>query len=68
MEESLTPEDLPKIEKEMKRIIDENLAIVDLKFLVKKRRKIFAEIGDNLKLELIDDIPEGETIYYLQTR
>ena len=27
MEESLTPEDLPRIEKEMQRIVDENLEI-----------------------------------------
>lgn len=62
MEESLTPEDLPKIEKEMQRIIDENLEIVRTEVSREEAKEIFAEIGDNLKLELIDDIPEGETI------
>ena len=62
MEESLTPEDLPKIEKEMQRIIDENLEIVRTEVSREEAKERFAEIGDNLKLELIDDIPEGETI------
>ena len=62
MEESLTPEDLPKIEKEMQRIIDENLEIVREEVSREEAKKMFEEIGDNLKLELIDDIPEGEQI------
>ena len=62
MEQSLTTEDLPKIEKEMQRIIDENLEIVRSDITRDKAKQMFREIGDNLKLELIDDIPEGETI------
>ncbi len=62
MEESLTPEDLPKIEKEMQRIIDENLEIVRQDVSREEAKEMFREIGDDLKLELIDDIPEGETI------
>ena len=62
MDESLTPEDLPKIEKEMQRIIDENLDIVRTEVSREKAKEMFRDIGDDLKLELIDDIPEGEPI------
>lgn len=62
MEESLTPEDLPKIEKEMKRIVDENLEIERLEVSRKKAKEMYREIGDELKIELIDDIPEDQPI------
>ncbi|HLS10361.1 threonine--tRNA ligase [Lentibacillus sp.] len=65
LEHSLTPEDLPKIEKEMKRIVDENLEIKRIVVSRNEAKEMFREIGDDLKLELIDDIPEDEqvTIY-----
>lgn len=65
MEHALTPEDLPKIEKEMQRIVDENLEVKRIEVSREEAKKRFAEIGDNLKLELIDDIPKGGqvTIY-----
>ncbi|GGP13350.1 threonine--tRNA ligase [Oceanobacillus neutriphilus] len=62
MEHSLTPEDLPKIEKEMKRIVDENLEIKRVEVSRDEAKARFAEIGDELKLELLDAIPEGETV------
>ncbi|RLL47905.1 threonine--tRNA ligase [Oceanobacillus piezotolerans] len=65
MEHNITPEDLPKIEKEMKRIVDENLEIKRIEVSREEAKARFKEIGDDLKLELIDDIPENEqvTIY-----
>lgn len=65
MEHMLTPEDLPIIEKEMQRIIDENLEIKRIEVSREKAKEMFKEIGDDLKLELIDAIPENEqvTIY-----
>lgn len=65
MEYVLTPEDLPKIEKEMQRIIDENLEIERTEVSREEAKARFAAIGDDLKLELIDAIPENEqvTIY-----
>lgn len=63
MEESITPEDLPKIEKEMQKIVDENLQIVREEVSRDEAHKMFAEIGDNLKLELLDAIPADETVY-----
>lgn len=65
MGHKLTPEDLPKIEKEMQRIIDENLEIKRIEVSREEAKEKFAAIGDDLKLELIDAIPEDEqvTIY-----
>ncbi|MDC3412604.1 threonine--tRNA ligase [Aquibacillus sp. 3ASR75-11] len=62
MEESITPEDLPHIEKEMQRIVDENLEIVRKEIAREEAISRFKEIGDELKLELIEAIPEGETV------
>lgn len=62
MEHKITPEDLPVIEKQMQRIIDENLPIERVEVSREEAIRMFKEIGDQLKLELIDAIPEGETI------
>ncbi|QKS72015.1 threonine--tRNA ligase [Paenalkalicoccus suaedae] len=59
---NLTTEDLPKIEKEMKRIIDENLEIKRVEVTREEAIKRYEELGDELKLELLQDIPEGETL------
>lgn len=62
MDEAITPEDLPKIEKEMRKIVGENLPVIRKEVSRDEAKKMYEEIGDHLKLELIDDIPEGETI------
>lgn len=62
MPESLTPEDLPKIEKEMKKIINENLPIVRKEVSRGEAIQIYKEIDDEYKLELIEAIPEDETV------
>ncbi|MGO4546505.1 threonine--tRNA ligase [Paenibacillus sp. 2TAB23] len=62
MEQSLTPEDLVKIEKEMDKIIQQNL---DIRRRVVSRDEalaIFTELDDNLKLELIRDLPVDSVI------
>lgn len=66
MEASLTPEDLPKIEKEMQRIVDENFEVERIEVSREEAKEKFREIGDDLKLELIDDIPEGEQVTLYQ--
>src|SRR5699024_12065202 len=65
LEQNITTEDLPKIEKEMQRIIDENLEIKRIEVSRDEAKEKFRAIGDDLKLELIDAIPEDEqvTIY-----
>ncbi|MFD1779683.1 threonine--tRNA ligase [Fredinandcohnia salidurans] len=62
MEKPLTPEDLPEIEKEMKKIINENLEIHRIEVSRDEALRRYEEIGDELKLELIQDIPEGEPL------
>ncbi|HVH95727.1 MAG TPA: threonine--tRNA ligase, partial [Bacillus sp. (in: firmicutes)] len=62
LEQSLTPEDLPLIEKEMKKIINENISIVRKEVSRAEAIQIYKEIGDEYKLELIEAIPEDETV------
>ncbi len=62
MEESLTPEDLQKIEKEMKKIVSENLDVVRVEVSREDALRRYEELNDELKLELIRELPEGETI------
>jgi threonyl-tRNA synthetase len=62
MEHKLTPEDLEQIEKEMKKIVDENLEIGRKEVSRDEAIEIYKKIGDELKIELIQDIPEGETL------
>ncbi|VEF47358.1 threonyl-tRNA synthetase [Bacillus freudenreichii] len=63
MEHSLTPDDLPAIEKEMNKIIGENLEIVRKEVTRDEAKELFAH--DEYKQELIDAIPADEkvTIY-----
>ncbi|TGA99285.1 threonine--tRNA ligase [Sporolactobacillus shoreae] len=62
LDQNLTPEDLLKIEKEMKKIISENLEIKREEVSREEAIRRFKEAGDELKVELIGDIPEGEKI------
>ncbi|KKK38316.1 threonyl-tRNA synthase [Mesobacillus campisalis] len=65
MEQSLSPEDLPAIEKEMAKIVNENLEIVRKEVSRDEAVQLYKEIGDEYKLELIEAIPAEEdvTIY-----
>ncbi|MBO9598989.1 MAG: TGS domain-containing protein, partial [Cohnella sp.] len=62
MEQSITPEDLEKIEKEMEKIVKEDLPIVRREVSREEALRIYEEVGDPLKLELIRDLPEGVAI------
>lgn len=62
MEQSLTPEDLDKIEKEMNKIVNENLDIRRRVVTRAEALEIFSELEDHLKLELINDLPEDSVI------
>ncbi|QTH44303.1 threonine--tRNA ligase [Cohnella sp. LGH] len=62
MEQSITPEDLAAIEKEMEKIVKENLPITRREVSREEALGIFEEINDPLKLELIRDLPEGVAI------
>ncbi|MFS0870131.1 threonine--tRNA ligase [Paenibacillus xylanilyticus] len=62
LEHPLNPEDLQKIEKEMERIVNENLPIVRKEVSREDAIKTFEEVGDPYKLELIRDLPEDSVI------
>jgi threonyl-tRNA synthetase len=57
---ALTPEDLPVITDIMKSIIDQDLPFVREEISRDEALKVMA--GQPYKLELLEDIPEGETI------
>ncbi|MNK34905.1 Threonine--tRNA ligase 1 [compost metagenome] len=62
LEHPLNPEDLQKIEKEMERIVGENLPITRREVSRQEALEIFAELEDPYKLELIRDLPEDSII------
>ncbi len=59
-EYKITEEDLKNIEKEMKKIISENLKVVGKEVSREEAKEIFK--NDPYKLELIDDLPIDEKI------
>ncbi|HEY8343479.1 MAG TPA: threonine--tRNA ligase, partial [Calditerricola sp.] len=58
----LTPEELEKIEAEMRKIVQEDLPVRRRVVTREEAKRLYEAIGDHLKLELIDEIPEGEPI------
>ena len=61
-EESFTPEDLPVIEKKMAEIIASNHPFTVEVWSRDKAKKVFAEKGEQFKVELVEAIPEGEDV------
>ena len=59
-EEQITEEDIPAIEKEMKRIISQNFPIERREVTREEALEIFKD--DPYKIELINDLPEDEQI------
>lgn len=62
MEHTLTPEDLGKIEKEMSRIVKENLPITKSVMPRQEAIEFFKAINEDYKVELIQDLPEDAVI------
>lgn len=65
MEHSITPEDFEKIDQKMHEIVNQNLDMV--KEVVSKQKALEIFKDEPYKLELINDLPEGEeiSIYHL---
>ncbi|GBE44404.1 MAG TPA: threonine--tRNA ligase [Rhizobiales bacterium] len=61
-EEPFTPEDLPVIEKKMREIIARGASFTKELWTRDKAKKIFKEMGEHYKVELVDAIPEGEDL------
>ncbi len=65
-EGGFTPEDLEKLEAEMKKIIKENIPLKPFVLPRDEAIKLMQEKGEPYKVELIEDLPEEETISFYQ--
>lgn len=63
---AFTPEDLEKIEAEMKKIVAENAPIERLEMPKAEAVKIFSDLNDPLKVEIIESIPDDHVSCYRQ--
>lgn len=67
MEKRLTDEDLKEIEKEMHKIVKENLKLERKLVSRQEALDMFTKAGENYKVELINDLPEdAEISLYVQ--
>lgn len=64
IDRTFTVEDLEKIEKEMEKIVKEDLAVERFTLPREEAIKLMEEKGEPYKVELIRDLPEGETISF----
>ncbi|MCK5802109.1 MAG: threonine--tRNA ligase [Lentisphaeria bacterium] len=62
MEHRLSPEDLKKIEKAMKKLLGRKLPFVCRELDRAEAQALFADRGQEFKLERLADIPDGDTI------
>ena len=62
MDKQLSESDLQAIEKEMKKIVKDNLKLERKEVSREDALKLFEEKGESYKVELINDLPEGEKI------
>ena len=66
MEHKLNDQDLLKIQKEMKKIIQANYPLERFELPREEAIKFMADKGEDYKVELIEDLPEDETISFYQ--
>jgi threonyl-tRNA synthetase len=59
-----TPEDLPKIKEKMKEITKRDLPFERKIVTTDEAKKIFKEMGENYKVEILDDIEDDEVSIY----
>ena len=64
IDRTFTPEDLSAIEKEMKRIIKGNSSFVRKEVTRDEALRMFAEMGEPYKVELIGEIPDEKLSIY----
>jgi len=63
--QAITNEDLPAIEKEMTKIVQENLPIKRLEMDPQQGKKRFGALGQSYKAEMIDDLVRDEQVRML---
>lgn len=66
MEHKLTDQDLLKIQKEMKKIIQANYPLERFELPREEAIKFMADKGEDYKVELINDLPEDAVISFYQ--
>ncbi|HEX3126849.1 MAG TPA: threonine--tRNA ligase [Thermoanaerobaculia bacterium] len=59
---AFTPEDLERIEEKMREILAEGSGFERAEVSRDEAERLFRDMGENLKVERLKDIPEGETI------
>jgi len=65
-DESFTPEDLEKIEEEMKKIVAEDYKFKRIDIERQKALQKLKEMGEPYKVELVEDLPEDAPISFYQ--
>ena len=58
----ISESDFPAIEAEIKKISKENLPVTRSVMTREEAIQVFTDLGEKFKVELIKDLPEGETI------
>ncbi|WP_042220643.1 threonine--tRNA ligase [Oceanobacillus manasiensis] len=66
LNQTLSKDDLNTVEKEMKRIINENLSINRRVVSSREARELFEERGESFKLEILEGLGENEEISIYQ--
>jgi threonyl-tRNA synthetase len=66
IEESFTPERLEEIEKEMQKIVKENLKLERSVLSREEALNLMKEKDESYKVELINDLPEGEELTFFK--
>ena len=61
-EKPISADDLPKIEEEMAKIIKSGLKFERAEITRKQALDVFSELNETYKVEIIKEIPEGDTI------
>ena len=60
--EAFTPDDLAKIQKRMEEIVKQDLPVVREEISRDAGIELFREMGEVYKAEILEDIPQGETL------
>ena len=66
LDHRFSPEDFEAIEAEMKKVVKENQKFERTTKTRKEAKAYYAERGQTVKVERVDDIPEGEEISFYQ--
>lgn len=62
--EPFTQEDLAKIEKKMQEIVQRDLPLERIELSREEAKKLLQELEEDFKIELLEEIPEGEPITF----